>query len=61
MRAGLGVGSDGAPALGIYGHDGKPRAEVGLTNSVARVVLFDANATPQASMASLPTARAVSA
>src|ERR1700734_2882533 len=26
LRAGLGVGSDGAPALGIYGNDGKPRA-----------------------------------
>ena len=25
LRAGLGVGSDGAPALGIYGHDGKPQ------------------------------------
>ena len=48
LRAGLGVGADGAPALGIYGHDGKPRIEVGLTNSVARVVLFDANALPQA-------------
>ena len=54
LRAGLGVGRDGAPALGIYGHDGKPRAEVGLTNSVARVVLYDANATPQASIGVSP-------
>ena len=54
LRAGLGVGVDGAPALGIYGHDGKPRAEIGLTNSVARVVLFDANAQPQASLGVAP-------
>jgi hypothetical protein len=54
LRAGLGVGVDGAPALGIYGHDGKPRAEVGLTNSVARIVLFDANATAQASLGVAP-------
>jgi hypothetical protein len=54
LRAGLGVGADGAPALGIYGIDGKPRAEVGLTNSVARVVLFDAEGHPQASMGVAP-------
>jgi hypothetical protein len=54
LRAGLGVGSDGAPALGIYGHDGKPRIEVGLTRSVARVVLFDANAKPQATLGVAP-------
>jgi hypothetical protein len=54
LRAGLGVGSDGAPALGIYGHDGKPRIEVGLTNSVARVVLFDADAKPQATIGVAP-------
>jgi hypothetical protein len=54
LRAGLGVGADGAPALGIYGIDGKPRAEVGLTNSVARVVLFDADGNPQASMGVAP-------
>jgi hypothetical protein len=54
LRAGLGVGYEGAPALGIYGHDGKPRAEVGLTNSVARVVLFDANAKPQATLGVAP-------
>src|SRR5271155_4319341 len=54
LRAGLAVGSDGAPALGIYGNDGKPRAEVGLTNSVARVVLFDADATPQATIGVAP-------
>jgi hypothetical protein len=54
LRAGLGVGADGAPALGIYGIDGKPRAEVGLTNSVARVVLFDANAQPQATIGVAP-------
>ena len=54
LRAGLGVGDDGAPALGIYGHDGKPRAEVGLTNSVARVVLFDANGKPQATIGVAP-------
>ena len=54
LRAGLGVGSDGAPALGIYGHDGKPRVEVGLTNSVARVVLFDADAKPQATIGVAP-------
>lgn len=54
LRAGLGVGVDGAPALGIYGHDGKPRAEVGLTRSVARVVLFDANANPQATLGVAP-------
>ena len=29
LRARLGVSTDDAPALGIYGHDGKPRAEVG--------------------------------
>jgi hypothetical protein len=54
LRAGLGVGADGAPALGIYGHDGKPRAEVGLNESVARVVLFDANAQPQATIGVAP-------
>ena len=54
LRAGLGVGSNGAPALGIYGNDGKPRIEVGLTNSVARVVLFDANAKPQATIGVAP-------
>ena len=54
LRAGLGVGTDGAPALGIYGHDGKPRIEVGLTRSVARVVLFDANAKPQATFGVAP-------
>src|SRR5258708_22187805 len=54
LRAGLGVGADGAPALGIYGHDGKPRIEVGLTRSVARVVLFDANAMPQATLGVAP-------
>ncbi len=54
LRAGLGVGTDGAPALGIYGHDGKPRIEVGLTNSVARVVLFDANTTAQATLGVAP-------
>jgi hypothetical protein len=54
LRAGLGVGIDGAPALGIYGRDGKPRAEVGLTNSVARLVLFDANAQPQATLGVAP-------
>ena len=54
LRAGLGVGVDGAPALGIYGRDGKPRAEVGLTRSVARVVLFDANANPQATLGVAP-------
>jgi hypothetical protein len=54
LRAGLGVGTDGAPALGIYGHDGKPRIEVGLTRSVARVVLFDADAKPQATFGVAP-------
>jgi hypothetical protein len=54
LRAGLGVGTDGAPALGIYGHDGKPRIEVGLTRSVARVVLFDADAKPQATLGVAP-------
>ena len=54
LRAGLGVGADGAPALGIYGHDGKPRVEVGLNQSVARVVLFDANAKPQATLGVSP-------
>ena len=54
LRAGLGVASDGAPALGIYGHDGKPRVEVGLTRSVARVVLFDADAKPQATLGVAP-------
>ena len=54
LRAGLGVGVDGAPALGIYGHDGKPRVEVGLTTGVARVVLFDVNATPQATLGVSP-------
>jgi hypothetical protein len=47
LRAGLGVGSDGAPALGIYNHDGKPRVEIGLNSGVARVVLFDADAKAQ--------------
>jgi hypothetical protein len=54
LRAGLGVAADGAPALGIYGHDGKPRIEVGLTNGVARVVLFDVNAKPQATLGVAP-------
>jgi hypothetical protein len=54
LRAGLGVGTDGAPALGVYGHDGKPRIEVGLTRSVARVVLFDADARPQATLGVAP-------
>jgi hypothetical protein len=54
LRAGLGVGAEGAPALGIYGHDGKPRIEVGLTRSVARVVLFDADARPQATLGVAP-------
>jgi len=54
LRAGLGVGTDGAPALGIYGHDGKPRIEVGLTRSVARIVLFDADAKPQATFGVAP-------
>ncbi len=43
LRAGLGVGVEGAPALGIYGKDGKPRAEVGLAGGVAQVLLFDAD------------------
>ena len=51
LRAGLGVGADGAPALGIFGHDGKPRIEVGLANSVARIVLYNPNALPQATFA----------
>lgn len=54
LRAGLGVGADGAPALGIYGNDGKPRTEVGLTAGVARLVLFDANAQPQATIGVAP-------
>ncbi|HKN12001.1 MAG TPA: hypothetical protein VJX68_02305 [Candidatus Binatus sp.] len=54
LRAGLGVGSEGAPALGIYGIDGKPRIEVGLTRSVARVVLFDQSAKPQATLGVAP-------
>ena len=57
LRAGLGVGADGAPALGIFGHDGKPRIEVGLTASVARIVLFNPDAKPQASLGVAPDGR----
>ncbi len=45
LRAGLGVGVNGAPALGIYGRDSKPRAEVGLSGGVAEVRLYDADGT----------------
>ncbi len=54
LRAGLGVGTDGAPALGIFGHDGKPRIEVGLNASVARIVLFNPDAKLQASLGVAP-------
>ena len=54
LRAGLGVGAEGAPALGLYGRDGKPSAEVGLTRGVARVVLFGENGKPQASLGVAP-------
>lgn len=54
LRAGLGVGSDGAPALGIFSHDGKPRIEIGLENSVARVWLYNANGLPQATIGVAP-------
>ena len=54
LRAGLGVGADGAPALGIFGHDGKPRIEVGLNASVARIVLFNPDAKLQASLGVAP-------
>ena len=54
LRAGLGVGSDGAPALGIFGHDGKPRIEVGLANSIARIMLYNATALPQATLGVAP-------
>ena len=59
LRAGLGVGSDGAPALGIFGRDGKPRIEVGLTNSIARIQLYNANAQPQASLGVAPDGQSV--
>src|ERR1017187_1144183 len=54
LRAGLGVGANGAPALGIFGHAAKPRIEVGLANSVARIVLYNANALPQATFGVTP-------
>src|SRR6267154_2721981 len=44
------VDSNGAPALGIFGKNGKTRVEVGLnSNSVSRIVLFDPQGKSQAS------------
>src|SRR5260221_3875137 len=50
LRAGLGVAADGGPALGIFGKDGKARAEIGLASGNARVILFDPSGKPQVAL-----------
>ena len=61
LRAGLGVGIRRRPGPRHLRQRRQARAEVGLTNSVARLVLFDAERQPKASIGVAHDGKSVSA